>query len=246
MGAMTTVTRKQREIQQREARILEVARDLFITEGYHGLSMDRVAHVLEYAKGTIYNHFPCKEEILIALANLALQQRLQMFRQAATYPGGTRERLCAIGAANELFVKRFPDHFRVEQLIRSTSIWDKISAKRRDTLRHCESSCMETVCGVVRDGVAAGDVILPEGLTPEDFVFGLWSMGFGAYMIIATSPSLPEIGITDPFVAIRRNLNILVDGLGWRPLSHEHNFIDLFDEVQEQLFAAEIGLTSGA
>ena len=231
---MSQPSRKQREIQQR------------VAEGYHGLSMERIAATLEYAKGTIYNHFPNKEEIMIALANVALQTRTNMFRRAATYAGPSRDRLTAIGSANELFVQRFPDHFRVEQLIRSTSIWDKTSEKRRNTMLMCESQCMETVAGVVRDGVATGDVTLREGLTAEDFVFGLWSMSFGAFSIISTSPSLTEIGIANPYEAIRHNMNVLVDGLGWTPLSSERNYIELFDLVQQELFPEETAALAGS
>ena len=234
---MSTLTRKQREIQERRGKILDVARRLFVTEGYHGLSMDRVAAELDYSKGTIYNHFPCKEEILIALANEALSIRTVMFRKAAQYAGNSRERLAAVGMAVEHFVRRFPNHFAVEQLIRSTSIWDKTSEKSRQAMVQCESICMEIVAGVVRDGIASGDLELVDGMTPEGVVFGLWSLSFGAYSIIATSFSLQDIGIADPYETVRRNMNTMVDGLGWRPLSHEHDYMALFDHLQVELFS---------
>lgn len=237
--AMSTLTRKQREIQLREERILEVARDQFVHDGYHGLSMDRIAQQLEYAKGTIYNHFPCKEEIMIALANQALEKRTDMFRRVAALPGRTRERLAGIGAAAELFARRFPNHFAVEQLIRSSSIWGKTSEKRQHVMRLCESRCMEIVGGIVRDAVACGDLTLSEGTCAEDVVFGLWSMSFGAYSIIATSESLAEIGVHDPYSVVRRNMNAMVDGLGWHPLSHEVDYATTFDRVQQTAFPDE-------
>src|SRR3984885_3865421 len=88
-----TLTRKQREIQGREGRILEVARTMIVEDGYHGLSMDRIAEALEYSKGTIYQHFSCKEDILMALANQAIERRLEMFRRAAAFRGKSRERM---------------------------------------------------------------------------------------------------------------------------------------------------------
>jgi AcrR family transcriptional regulator len=210
---MEKMSRKQREIRQREAQILNVARQIFISDGYHGLSMEKIALQMEYAKGTIYGHFPNKEEIMIALANEALQKRTAMFRKAASYKGITRDRLTAIGAANELFVRRFPDHFSVEQLLRSHSIWDKTSEKSRSTMLMCESRCIETVSGVMRDAIACGDLEMPAGIAPEEFIFGLWSMSLGAYSIISTSRTLPDIGITNPHYAVRRNMSLMVDGL---------------------------------
>lgn len=88
---MSTLTRKQREIQEREQRILAVARTALLEQGYLGLSMDAIAAHLEYSKGTIYNHFPCKEEIIIALALETNDKRLGMFERAAAWPGLPRE-----------------------------------------------------------------------------------------------------------------------------------------------------------
>ncbi|MEM7313968.1 MAG: TetR/AcrR family transcriptional regulator [Planctomycetota bacterium] len=237
---MSKLTRKQREIQEREAQILDVARQLFISEGYHGLSMEKIAAEMEYAKGTIYNHFPNKEEIMIALANEALQKRTEMFKRAASYPAATRDRLTAIGAANELFIKRFPNHFRVEQLIRSHSIWDKTSEKSRSKMLLCETACMGTVAGVMRDAVVAGDLVLPENTVPEDVVFGLWSMSLGAYSIISTSENLPDVGITDPYLAVRKNMALLVDGLGWKPLLKDRDYVGLVDTLQAAIFPEEL------
>ena len=90
-------------MQDREQRILELARVMIVREGYHGLSMDRIAEEMEYSKGTIYQHFSCKEDILMALVNQTMERRLDLFQRAAAYPGRSRERITAIGAAAELF-----------------------------------------------------------------------------------------------------------------------------------------------
>jgi AcrR family transcriptional regulator len=115
-----TLTRKQREIQGREGRILEVARSMIVQDGYHGLSMDRIADALEYSKGTIYQHFSCKEDILMALVNQAVDRRLDLFRRAAEVRARSRERMAAIGASCEVFFELYPDHFHIEHLIRVT------------------------------------------------------------------------------------------------------------------------------
>ena len=114
----STLTRKQREIQAREGRILEVARSMIVEQGYHGLSMDRIAGALEYSKGTIYQHFTCKEEILLAIVNQTMEKRQATFRRAATFRGRPRERMTAIGFAAELFFRLYPDHLHIENVLR--------------------------------------------------------------------------------------------------------------------------------
>jgi len=72
--------------------------------------------------------------------------------------------------------------------------------------------------------------------TPEDLVFGLWALNFGAYTIITGSGSLEETGIADPIAALRQNQNLLLDGYHWRPLSSEQDFNATFDQVKREVF----------
>jgi len=235
---MNGMTRKEREIAQREEAILKVAAPMVIRDGYHGLKMDRIAEELEYSKGTIYNHFPCKEEILLALAVNMMQKRTQMFRRAALFQGTSRERLQAVGVASELFVRLNPDLFHLEQLVLSASIASKTTEKRRQKKHSAEQECMSTVSGIVRDAIAQGDLILNDR-TPEDLVFGLWSMTFGAYSLMTTNHQLLQLGIEDPFVAIHKNGQSLVNGVGWQPIFTEEDVESVVAKIKESIFEEE-------
>jgi AcrR family transcriptional regulator len=234
-----TLTRKQREVQEREGRILEVAGSMIVQDGYHGLSMDRIAEALEYSKGTIYHHFSCKEEILLALVNQTMDRRLDLFRRAAAFRGGSRERIMAVGAACELFFQLYPDHLHIEHTVRISSIREKASAQRRTCLESSEARCSEVVRGVVRDAVAVGDWQVVDDFGVDELTFGLWSITFGGYSIAATSPSLSNLGIHEPLLAIRGNCIRLLDGVGWKPLSSEIDQSSLFDRIKREVFPAE-------
>ena len=236
---MNALSRKQRELLEREARILDVAREMLLEHGYHGLSMDRIAESLEYSKGTIYQHFPCKEEILLALANQALEGRCAMFRRAAAFRGRPRERIMAIGQAYEAFVRLFPHHFQVEQVIRLSSVWEKTSSERRETAKIFETECVGVVGGIVRDAVAAGDLQLPADVPAEHVVFGLWTMAFGAFTLLASGAALDRVGINDPLAALRQNYNALLDGFGWRPLASELDQATVIERIHREVLAEE-------
>ena len=180
---MPPSTRKQKERQQREQRILHVAREMFNQQGYLGLNMDRIAERLEYSKGTIYNHFGCKEEIIIALAIETSNVHLALFQRAASASGSSRERISAIGLAFEIFVRLHPDHFTLITLLRGESLRHKTSDRRQAVMRNCELRSTGIVAGIVRDGIAQGDLALPAEVVAEDVVFGLWSLTFGAYSL---------------------------------------------------------------
>ena len=236
---MKTLTPKKREIAEREARILKVARPMIIQDGYLGLSMDRIAAELELSKGTVYNHFSCKEEIVISLAVETMTKRKEMFRKAAQFRACARFRMLAIGHAAEKFVRESPEHFLFEQIIRLDSVWEKTSEKRRAVVRTCETDCMATVAGIVRDAIANDEVKLPKSVTLEDLVFGLWSLTSGAHSIIVTSDSLELLGLSEPFEMVRQHTSVLMDGYQWQPLSTDYDRNEMINRIEKEVFGNE-------
>ena len=231
---MSTLSPKQQEIVDREKRILEVARRLIIEDGYHGLNMDRIAELLGISKGTIYNHFSCKEEIIIALANETAEVRRKFFGRAALFNGCPRFRMLAIGQADIQFFQQFNDHFEFERMLRIPSILAKTSEQRQAVMQMCEASCMMVVGGIVRDALARDDVQLPSGMSVEEMVFGLWSLHYGAQSIIASSDHLEQIGIRSPIEMIVVHTRKLLDGFGWKPLSTEFDEAKILEQIRAE------------
>ena len=48
--------------------ILDAARALFVAEGYHNVSIRKIAERIEYSPASIYSYFPSKDDIFYALA----------------------------------------------------------------------------------------------------------------------------------------------------------------------------------
>lgn len=236
---MVELTRKQRELRQREDLIVEVARRLLLDRGYHGLTMDRIAETIEYSKGTVYQHFPCKEEVLTELATRILRKRLAMFEHAATFQGRTRERMVAIGEAAELFMRLYPDHLLVVQIIRTEVIAQKVSPERLAAMKGIDYRVVGIMTGIVRDAIAQGDLVLPPGASPEGLPFGLWSLTDGGYAAILPGMSFHDIGIEDPFLAVMRNCEMLGDGYQWRPLSADWDYAATRARIRATIFAEE-------
>ncbi|MCC6143843.1 MAG: TetR/AcrR family transcriptional regulator, partial [Candidatus Hydrogenedentes bacterium] len=93
--------------------ILDHARKLLLESGYFGLTMARVADAADIPKGTLYQRFACKEDIILALAERCLRERLDFIRRGASYPGRPRERFAAIGEAVGLYARLRTDHSRI-------------------------------------------------------------------------------------------------------------------------------------
>jgi AcrR family transcriptional regulator len=67
MKAKGQLPRKEREHQRRRSEILETALRLFVSKGYHEVSMREVAAEAEFATGTLYKFFESKERLYAEL-----------------------------------------------------------------------------------------------------------------------------------------------------------------------------------
>lgn len=236
---MSTLTRKKREIDQRQQQILQLSRDILLREGYPSLSMERLASEMQFAKGTIYNHFPNKEEIVVALAIQALELRRQIFERASVAMPASRQRMAAIACACNIYANHCREDFAIEEMIRSDPILEKTSETRQKLVQRCEQGIMSVVAGVVRDAVAAGDLTLPQNMSAEEFVFGFWSLMYGSQILMATSPALLEIGVNDPQRSIRRHGWTLMNGYQWKPFISFEETEQMMDSLTERLLSHE-------
>ncbi|MEM9941768.1 MAG: TetR/AcrR family transcriptional regulator [Planctomycetota bacterium] len=233
---MDLLSPKQIEIREREEKILLAARPMIVREGYHGFSMDRIAEAVKYSKGTIYNHFSCKEEIILALAAQTSAKRVELFQRAADYRAIARYRMVAIGQAAQIFASEYTDHFLFEEIIMLPSVREKTSEKRHAVIQSCEIQCMSIVAGIVRDAVASSDLVLPDNMSPEEIVFGLWALTSGGYSIILKSESLSLLGINKPVQTVRDHTAALMDGYDWRPLSKDFDMDQVVQQVNQKVF----------
>ena len=64
---MAIKDRRARQKQLLRQEILDAARDIFIKDGYDGLSMRRVAEKIEYSPTAIYLHFKDKQDLIFSL-----------------------------------------------------------------------------------------------------------------------------------------------------------------------------------
>lgn len=237
------ITSKKTEIRDREARILELALRTLETYGVAAISMDAIAAELQITRGTVYNHFRNKEDILLALAIQAAEQRLSIFEHAVMMRGNPRQRMAAIGIACEYFADHFPGLLKIEYQIRHDMVWEKTSVGRQELLQQCETRSMQCVTGVVRDGVASGDLEIADARMVEGIVFGLWSLVHGGMLLELTSPSLSALGIRESRMAIRAGCNALLDGFRWKPLFEPQEYEAWVRQVQ-QCFEAFRPLTT--
>jgi len=102
--------RREREKSETRDKILDAARELFVTEGYEGVSMRRVAEKIEYSPTAIYVYFADKNELFHELTRQDFA-RLQEVMKSAEMPTDPIERLRQIGRRYVEFGVRYPHHY---------------------------------------------------------------------------------------------------------------------------------------
>lgn len=236
---MTSLTRKQREIAERHNHFLAIARDLLRDEGFHQLSMDRVAELAEYSKGTVYQHFNCKEEMVGQLCINAMQRIYALGQRAVRYPGSHRERLLAFFIANDVFQQMEQDAVCNMQNYQHDQIISKVSDRTRTRHEELMHGIFCTVKSIVEDAMRDGD--LPHSPTSaEDIVFGFWSLNHGAQALRSNQYPLDTLGISEPGAATMSVLHSLLDGLGWKKDLHQHaSPMDHLKEIRDRLLSQQ-------
>ncbi|MFT6833181.1 MAG: AcrR family transcriptional regulator, partial [Planctomycetota bacterium] len=221
---MRPVSAKQQEIKNRELAILDLAQSMLLDRGYHGLTMDRIADEVGVSKGTVYQHFASKEDLLAAVAVRSANTRAELFERAATFHGTSRERIGAIGVAAQLFFTLYPHHEQAERVIKGSSGSDKVTPERAQSFESCLFRCFGTATGVIRDAVAAGDLSLRPDQSVDQVCVGLWNLYMGSFLMRDLKDCMDIPAITDPMPILVANSHVLLDGFGWTPLSTEHDY----------------------
>ncbi|HEX3048360.1 MAG TPA: TetR/AcrR family transcriptional regulator [Bacillota bacterium] len=110
---MVQESRREKERQAREAEIVAAAERIFYQKGFDGASMDEVAQAAQFTKRTIYQYFPSKEELYLAVALKGFQQLMSYFETAIAKGATGFEKIHLSGLAYYQFYKDHPDTFRL-------------------------------------------------------------------------------------------------------------------------------------
>jgi AcrR family transcriptional regulator len=217
----------------RERFILENARTLLNTAGFQSLNLPEVAKISGYSKPTIYKYFPNKEDLLLALAIESAERQTVYFEKAVTFDGRPREKLHGIYALNITILQ---DAFQDILLVHSNKARSKATPERQQKFEVLEERRIEIISGIIREATENGDLRLPEGVDEYKLLFTLMSSNIGAYaMQQSDSPVMEkwfrQLNFTDGDFGL-----LILDGIGWKPLSIEWDYGKTIKRFYRELF----------
>ena len=242
---MPTQARKQREMLEREELILSTAQTLLHQHGYNYLTMDRIAETVEYSKGTIYNHFASKEDLVCSLCCRYISNLIDIFQRAYNYNGSTRERYLAIGIGYSLHHQLHPMDSQIVQTVKNHAVREKISEEKLAEMECLEHKSTKIAHSIVQDAINCGDLVKKLQDHISTIVFGFWSMHYGAILLDRSDIPLQELGFSPVVKMLWHNTNIYLYGYQWSPLSTTGDSGKLFKKISSALFADNIQYKNG-
>src|SRR5262245_38183370 len=69
------------------ARILDATREVFLTRGYAGTTVDEISRVADISRASFYTYFPSKREVLLAVGADAADRGDAMIEKLSEYVG---------------------------------------------------------------------------------------------------------------------------------------------------------------
>jgi AcrR family transcriptional regulator len=189
MTARATPTRPlRRDAQANRNRIVAAARAAFATDGIE-VSVEEIARRAAVGMGTLYRHFPTKEDLVDAVLEETFDQIVGAAEQALTEEDAWRG-LCGF------FEQFFALH------VRNRALKDMLAtqAHGRDRADAMRARMRPLIRRLVKRAQEQG--ALRADFAPEDMPFVIWSVG---RVIEETRAVAPELW--------RRHLGFLLDGL---------------------------------
>jgi len=97
----------------RRTQLLGAAREVFVAQGYHAAAMDDIAERAGVSKPVLYQHFPGKRELYLALLDQHTEELLAAVRHALASTTANKQRVAATMAAYFEFIDQESSSFKL-------------------------------------------------------------------------------------------------------------------------------------
>ena len=157
---------------ERRSQLLDAAREVFVASGYHAAAMDAIATRAGISKPVLYQHFPGKLELYLALLDAGIESLEAAVREALASTTDNQERVNATIRAYFAFVADPDSTFRL--VFESDLTGEPAVRDRVDAVMH---ACTVAVTDVIAEDTELdreAAMLLAAGLTGSAQVAARW------------------------------------------------------------------------
>jgi AcrR family transcriptional regulator len=231
--------KRQQALADREAELLVIAEQLVAKDGFANFTMDKLTANASYSKGTIYNHFNSKEDLIAALCIKSLRKELSLFRQAQTFEGNLREKCLALLYAYQLHAHQNPTLFMCVLCAKTPAVMEKASPERLQTQDQLSKEVIDFCDNLFAQAMTDGVLALAPDVGQDSLTFALWAMAFGTNALMVSAGEIESISRLDHRFTQLNHANLLLDGMGWQPLSSEWDYKQTWMRIESELFVED-------
>jgi AcrR family transcriptional regulator len=161
---MGTTGRREREKAKRREDILQAAREVFFSSGFHRATIDDVAARAEVSKGTIYLYFESKEAILahLVLEGLDILSDQLQTAYAPQKDLTADERVRRLARAYLKFSKTHPQYFRLITAFDRGQFRERVPAPLYQQLTERSLQSLRWVEQALEQGQASGEFVIED------------------------------------------------------------------------------------
>jgi AcrR family transcriptional regulator len=198
--------RQERERVEARRKILDAARELFVTDGYHNVSIRKVAEKAEYSPASLYGYFPSKDDLFFALAEEGFRKLFEFTNAqivAAAGPGDPIEALREGFLRYYRFSRQHREYFELMFVDRT------VPSIARNWQRFAfVNEMIDEICQAIQRAVDAGQ--LPPATDPHAAFHVLWGAVHGPAVLALCSRCAPD---EDPDLLVGDTLEAVLAGL---------------------------------
>lgn len=136
----------------RRAQLIDAARFVFVQQGYHAAAMDDIADRAGVSKPVLYQHFPGKLELYLALLEISGQQLVEAVQAALASTTDNHDRVEATVGAYFQFVNDPDGAYR---LVFESDLTNEPAV--RDRVESIEDECAVAIAKVIASDTGLSD-----------------------------------------------------------------------------------------
>jgi AcrR family transcriptional regulator len=136
----------------RRRQLLGAAQEVFVARGYHAAAMDEIAERAGVSKPVLYQHFPGKLELYLALLDESIEELTGIVQQALSSTTDNRQRVPATFQAFFDFVSSSGEAFRLV-FESDLSNEPEVGARLNRTMR----ACADMISQFIREDAGLSD-----------------------------------------------------------------------------------------
>jgi len=136
----------------RRRQLLGAAQEVFVAQGYHAAAMDEIAERAGVSKPVLYQHFPGKLELYLALLDESADELVGIVREALSSTTDNKQRVPATFQAFFDFVSSSGEAFR---LVFESDLSNEPAVRER--LDHTMRDCAEMISQFIREDAGLQD-----------------------------------------------------------------------------------------